>query len=129
MEKNSHPSSNSNQLDEENIMKLTFDSPDIEKIISECRVDSIVQKDKKIGECITKNGLKFPIYAPFYGKITKIDSEEKFFVLERCKHEAFYINLCAQCYYDRRSDQKETKMMTSKYASLHPIITFSEKVR
>jgi hypothetical protein len=118
--------SNSKSEDEENIMKLTYDNPDIDKIIPSCRENSSVQRDKIIGEYLTKYGKKFPILAPFYGKITKINLEEKYFIIERCKHEAFYINFCVECNYDRRTSPEGNR--PCKYSSLHPVLMFNEEV-
>lgn len=63
--------------------------------------DSHIKKEIKIGEYFI--GLKKCIlYSPVSGKILEIDKENFKVVIERCKHDQTYINLCVYCGYDIR---------------------------
>lgn len=63
--------------------------------------DSFIIKERKIGEY--KIGeRKCNLCSPVSGKILEIDEVNYVIVVERCKHDQTYINLCVYCGYDIR---------------------------
>lgn len=74
----------------------------VHKVNIYIRENSFTQKDKRIGEYTIEGGIKKYLISPVYGKVVKIDLEEKEIIIERCSHEAFYYNLCKECNYDVR---------------------------
>lgn len=118
--------------------KISLNSPEIETVSILIREGSFFAKDQKIGKYTYKNNsnsvnssqnkISKPIMitAPFYGKLLKYNQEERELILERCKHESFYYNLCTKCSFDKSKELTEVPTENyQKYSSLHPFLTFS----
>lgn len=117
--------------------KISLNAPEIDKVTLILREGSYFSKDQKIAKYTYKQdssnssdsngGLRkpIPISAPFYGRLLKYDKEEKELILEKCKHDSFYFNLCTKCNYDKSKDKDTNNDNYQKYTSLHPFLTFS----
>ena len=117
--------------------KISLNAPEIDKVTLILREGSYFSKDQKIAKYTCKQdssnssdsngGLRkpIPISAPFYGRLLKYDKEEKELILEKCKHDSFYFNLCTKCNYDKSKDKDTNNDNYQKYTSLHPFLTFS----
>ena len=90
-----------NTEDEGELIKLEFNHPNIEKIDIYINESSFVQKEKKIGEYCIHN-IKHSIISPIHGRVLKLDLEEKYLIIEICKHESRFKNLCTDCGFDIR---------------------------
>jgi hypothetical protein len=82
--------------DDPSMIKMEFNQKYITKLSLKVRENSFVKKDQKIGEYYI-NDIKNNILSPLFGRILKVDLEEKFIVLEKCHHEKIYFNLCTEC--------------------------------
>lgn len=92
-----------NNEENERYFKINFNNePNVQKVNIYVRENSFTQKDKRIGEYTIEGSIKKYLISPVYGKVVKIDLEEREIVIEKCLHEAFYYNLCKECNYDIR---------------------------
>ena len=86
----------------DNFIKINLNKPEIEKI-------KILKKEKiafKKDDTIAKYKIKEKeninsVKSPIYGWIVKYEENEKLLILEECKHEMFYCDLCAKCGYKK----------------------------
>ena len=86
----------------DNFIKINLNKPEIEKI-------KILKKEKiafKKDDIIAKYKIKEKeninsVKSPIYGWIVKYEENEKLLMLEECKHEMFYCDLCAKCGYKK----------------------------
>lgn len=86
----------------DNFIKINLNKPEIEKI-------KILKKEKiafKKNDIIAKYKIKEKeninsVKSPIYGWIVKYEENEKLLILEECKHEMFYCDLCAKCGYKK----------------------------
>ena len=86
----------------DNFIKINLNKPEIEKI-------KILKKEKiafKKDDIIAKYKIKEKeninsVKSPIYGWIVKYEENEKLLILEECKHEMFYCDLCAKCGYKK----------------------------
>ena len=86
----------------DNFIKINLNKPEIEKI-------KILKKEKiafKKDDIIAKYKIKEKeninsVQSPIYGWIVKYEENEKLLILEECKHEMFYCDLCAKCGYKK----------------------------
>ena len=86
----------------DNLIKINLNKPEIEKI-------KILKKEKiafKKDDIIAKYKIKEKeninsVKSPIYGWIVKYEENEKLLILEECKHEMFYCDLCAKCGYKK----------------------------
>ena len=86
----------------DNLIKINLNKPGIEKI-------KILKKEKiafKKDDIIAKYKIKEKeninsVKSPIYGWIVKYEENEKLLILEECKHEMFYCDLCAKCGYKK----------------------------
>ena len=91
----------------DNFIKINLNKPEIEKI-------KILKKEKiafKKDDIIAKYKIKEKeninsVKSPIYGWIVKYEENEKLLILEECKHEMFYCDLCAKCGY-KKSEKDE----------------------
>jgi FCP1-like phosphatase family protein len=104
---------------EEGIVKLEFNEAKDDSFKLYFKENATVQKDRRIGEYINQLGNKIPIISEFYGRILKINEEEKIVVIEICKHEMVYKALCTSC--------GSPMPKTQTYISIHKEITFNEE--
>jgi FCP1-like phosphatase family protein len=118
----------------ENSIKIFYypDKPENVQFFS--KVNSYVSKGGRIGE-YSRNNLKIPIKSTEYAKILKIDQEEHYILLEKCKHETKYHNLCVDCSFNFKEvqkdvlpDQQAQNLSRSNYVSISSDLTFSEAV-
>ncbi len=85
----------------ENFFKISLDKANTTNIKLYIEENRFTKKNEKIGEYIV-NEVKRPIISPLYGKVVKVDLEEGIIIIERCKHEERYFNLCTACSHDKR---------------------------
>lgn len=91
------------------------------------KLNSYIKNDSKIGEYKIAEKT-FPLNSPICGKILEIDQEEYKIVIERCKHDQTYINLCVFCGFDvRNSKELSQKKNINTYVSISNTIGFSEE--
>src|SRR5690349_2934724 len=100
---------------EDDVIKLEFNEAKENSFKMYVKENSIVQKDRRIGEYVNQLGMKVPIISNFFGRIIKIDAEEKLIVIEKCKHEMVYRSLCTTCGCPTQKAQP--------YISIHTDIT------
>lgn len=106
------------KTEEEDIIKLEFNEADDNSFKIYYNEGTIVQQGRKLGEYINRLSTKVPIISNFFGKILKIDKEEKTITIEKCKHEIILYKLCASC---------GCEMEKSKpFISLHSKLSFSQ---
>lgn len=88
-------------------IKINLNNPEIRefKIIKSER--SSFKKDDNIVKYILKgkNDINY-VKSPIYGWIEKYDENDKTLILQKCKHEMFYGNLCVKCEY-KKTEQDE----------------------
>jgi hypothetical protein len=84
---------------EEDYIKMKFNHPNMKNLTFFIKQGSSVTEGKKIGEFTIEN-IKQSITSPKYGKVIKLDLEEKEIIIEPCKHEAIYGKLCIECGYN-----------------------------
>lgn len=101
------------------IVKLEFNEAKNNSFKIYLKQNATVQKDRRIGEYINHLDTKVPIISNFWGKILKIDSDDKTVVIEKCKHEMVFRSLCTACGCPQPKSQA--------YVSLHTEITFSQE--
>jgi len=66
-----------------------------------CKKDSFIIKERKIAEYFIGKK-KCNLYAPVSGTVISIDEDDLKIVVQRCKHDQTYYNLCVYCGYDIR---------------------------
>ena len=81
------------------LVKIDLNKPEITKIIWVKKEGIPFKKDEKIASYYINNDKEKKIYvkSPIYGWILKYISDDKKIVLEPCKHDTFYFNLCTKC--------------------------------
>jgi FCP1-like phosphatase family protein len=88
-------------------IKINLNNPEIRefKIIKSERAS--FKKDDNIVKYILKgkNDINY-VKSPIYGWIEKYDENDKTLILQKCKHEMFYGNLCVKCEY-KKTEQDE----------------------
>lgn len=88
-------------------IKINLNNPEIRefKIIKSERTS--FKKDDNIVKYILKgkNDINY-VKSPIYGWIEKYDENDKTLILQKCKHEMFYGNLCVKCEY-KKTEQDE----------------------
>ena len=88
-------------------IKINLNNPEIRefKIIKSER--SSFKKDDNIVKYILKDkdDINY-VKSPIYGWIEKYDENDKTLILQKCKHEMFYGNLCVKCEY-KKTEQDE----------------------
>ena len=88
-------------------IKINLNNPEIRefKIIKSER--SSFKKGDNIVKYILKgkNDINY-VKSPIYGWIEKYDENDKTLILQKCKHEMFYGNLCVKCEY-KKTEQDE----------------------
>jgi hypothetical protein len=83
------------------IIKIQITEKNIKEFKMFYKKDSFIIKEKKIGEY--KIGeKKFILISPISGRILEIDEDNFKIIIERCKHDQTYINLCVYCGFDIR---------------------------
>lgn len=82
-------------------LKMELNRDYITKLNMMVKENSFVKKDQKIGEYFI-NDIKSYIMSPMFGKILKIDLEDKHLILEKCHHDKTYYSLCIECGFNFR---------------------------
>ena len=107
----SNPTNDDLKYSTDDFVKINLDNQNIDKI-------KIIKKEGipfKENEIIAKYLLKGEkninnVKSPIYGWIVKYEENDKTLILEKCKHEIFYVNLCTKCGYEKtEKEEKETK--------------------
>lgn len=109
---------------EDSIIKLKYSSEDIQSVNCFIKENTFFAQNKKIGQYKLKDKTVYPIIAPVYGKLIEYQSEEHIFIIEKCRHETFFYNLCVECNFDK-SQNPTQETDDAKYSSLHSTLTFS----
>lgn len=122
-------------MEKSNIIKIKlneFIEEDSIKIFK--HENSFISKNERIGEYRLTIGNKFPIISPDYAQILKIDKDNKEIVLEKCRHEVVYYNLCSSCGFkttnktiNNNSSQISDKQNTSSYMAISKVFKFTEE--
>jgi hypothetical protein len=87
--------------DDGEFIRLDFNNSNIKNLSIFAKENNSVQKDKKLGDYFTGD-IKHSILSPIYGKIVKIDLDDKYIILQKCIHESIYRKLCTECGFDTR---------------------------
>lgn len=77
------------------------DKNHIKKFKMFCKKNSFIIKERAIGEYYIGER-KCTLCSPVSGKIVHIDDDNYKIIIERCKHDQTYVNLCVYCGYDIR---------------------------
>lgn len=107
------------------IIKINLNIPNLEQL-------KIIKKEQipfKEGDIIVKYKLKgkeIPenIKSPIYGWILKYSEDDKILILEKCKHDIFYLNVCTRCLYKKTEKEKEE---LKSYGFTNSEFTFSKQ--
>ena len=116
--------SNNQQSDSKPITKIDLNKPDITKICILKKDGVPFKKDEKIAKYFTKDDPNKPVYikSPIFGWILKYVSDDKKLILESCKHDTFYVNLCIKCGFKKT---KEYQNQTKEYGFLSNDFSYS----
>ena len=89
-------------------IKLNLDKPDLEKIIILKKEEIPFKKDETIAKYKLKgkDNINY-IKSPIYGWIAKYEEDNKILILEKCKHEMFYVRTCTKCGYEKSEEDKK----------------------
>ena len=89
-------------------IKLNLDKPDLEKIIILKKEEIPFKKDETIAKYKLKGKENINyIKSPIYGWIAKYEEDNKILILEKCKHEMFYVRTCTKCGYEKSEEDKK----------------------
>ena len=89
-------------------IKLNLDKPDLEKIIILKKEEIPFKKDDTIAKYKLKGKENINyIKSPIYGWIAKYEEDTKILILEKCKHEMFYVRTCTKCGYEKSEEDKK----------------------
>ena len=89
-------------------IKLNLDKPDLEKIIILKKEEIPFKKDENIAKYKLKGKENINyIKSPIYGWIAKYEEDNKILILEKCKHEMFYVRTCTKCGYEKSEEDKK----------------------
>ena len=89
-------------------IKLNLDKPDLEKIIILKKEEIPFKKDDTIAKYKLKGKENINyIKSPIYGWIAKYEEDNKILILEKCKHEMFYVRTCTKCGYEKSEEDKK----------------------
>ena len=89
-------------------IKLNLDKPDLEKIIILKKEEIPFKKDETIAKYKLKGKENINyIKSPIYGWIAKYEDDNKILILEKCKHEMFYVRTCTKCGYEKSEEDKK----------------------
>jgi hypothetical protein len=80
-------------------IRLNFNHPNIKNLQLFAKESGYVKEGQKLGEFYIEN-VKQLITSPAYGKIVKLNLEDKYLIVEPCKHESRYKSLCTDCGYN-----------------------------
>ena len=90
-------------------VKIDLNNPEIEKIKVIKKEEIAFKKDDIIAKYKIKGKENINyVKSPIYGWIVKYDEDDKKLILEECKHEMFYINLCTKCGYEKTEKDELT---------------------
>ena len=89
-------------------IKMNLDKPDLEKIIILKKEEIPFKKDETIAKYKLKGKENINyIKSPIYGWIAKYEEDNKILILEKCKHEMFYVRTCTKCGYEKSEEDKK----------------------
>ena len=89
-------------------IKMNLDKPDLEKIIILKKEEIPFKKDDTIAKYKLKGKENINyIKSPIYGWIAKYEEDNKILILEKCKHEMFYVRTCTKCGYEKSEEDKK----------------------
>ena len=91
----------------DDFVKMDLNISGIEKIKIIKKEGAPFKEDDVIVKYILKGekDIKF-IKSPIYGWIVKYEEDDKILILEKCKHEMVYINLCTKCGYKKTENDE-----------------------
>ena len=119
----------SSEMNEDNndLIKLDLNKPEITKINILKKEGVPFKKDENIAICYTKDEKvkKKYIKSPINGWILKYISDEKKLILEPCKHDTFYVNLCVKCGF-KKTEEYNSKNNTKSYGFLTKDFSYSK---
>ena len=115
------------QNDTNNLIKIDLNKPDITKIILLKKVGVAFKKDDNIVKYYINDNKEKPKYikSPIYGWILNYIDDEKKLILEPCKHDTFYVNLCVKCGF-KKNAQYNNQNITKGYGFLTSDFTYSK---
>jgi hypothetical protein len=82
-------------------IRIHLNHPNMKDIKFYAGKDKFVQEGKVLG-VFAIEGKEHKIESPVYGKILKIDIEDREIIIEPCKHEKLYFNLCSDCSFNTK---------------------------
>ena len=115
------------QNDNNHLIKIDLNKPDVTKIVLLKKVGVPFKKDENIVKCYLNNNKEKSKYikSPIYGWILNYISDEKKLILEPCKHDTFYVNLCVKCGF-KKTEQYDNQNNTKGYGFLTSDFTYSK---
>jgi hypothetical protein len=87
--------------DDSEFIRMDFNNSNIKNLNIFVRENTSIQKEKKIGDYLIGD-VKHSILSPIFGKIVKIDIDDKCIIMQKCLHESIYRKLCTDCGFDTR---------------------------
>jgi hypothetical protein len=92
---------NSIKTDDSEFIRIDFNNPNIKNLFILVKENNAVQEDKKLGDYYIGE-VKHSIHSPIFGKIVKIELDDKYIIIQKCNHESIYRKLCTECGFDTR---------------------------
>ena len=106
-------------------VKIDLNKPEITKIVLFKKEGIPFKKDDKIAYYYLndKKEKKIFVKSPIYGWILKYISDDKKIILEPCKHDTFYFNVCTKCGFEKT----ENNNINRSYGFLNKGFTYSKE--
>lgn len=116
---------NEQNEDFNDLVKIDLNKPEITKIILIKKENIPFKKDEKIAFYYINNKKEKKIFvkSPIYGWILKYISDDKKIILEPCKHDTFYFNLCTKCGFEKT----ENNNINKSYGFLNKGFSYSKE--
>ena len=110
-----------------NLIKIDLNKPEITKIILLKKEKVAFKKDEKIAVYYINNKKDKPNYvkSPIFGWILKYVSDDKKLILEPCRHDTFYVNLCIKCGF-KKTEQYTDESQIKSYGFLTKDFSYSK---
>ena len=107
------------------LVKIDLNKAEITKIVLIRKEGIPFKKDENIAFYYTNNkkDKKIFVKSPIYGWILKYISDDKKIILEPCKHDTFYFNLCTKCGFEKT----ENNNLNKSYGFLNKGFSYSKE--
>jgi hypothetical protein len=107
---------------------MKFNHPNMKNLkFNQHFLDKVIGEGKKLGSFSIENSEQ-AIVAPIHGKIRKMDLEDREIIIEPCKHETRYLNLCTECNFDFKKSEAHKTLHSNKFVMFSTDVAFSAEV-